>query len=428
MLFVAIIKQKGRNTFTMSGFLAILGSGETGPSMVSIYEYIFAKCPYKPKTACILCTPYWFQENALQISDRISAYFASRFGIKCHISGSTNGGKFDFPKVYDDLKSVDLIFSGPGSPTYALKYWRGTPLRDVILKRLSEGAVVVFSSAAALTLGDFTLPVYEIYKAGADPYWESGIGITSVFGLKMAIIPHYNNAEGNGYDTSCCYVGKKRLQFLEKLLPESTAVIGIDEHTALIYECDARTFEIKGLGEVTLRRNQSEWRWQRDMKFPLEALSGVSDGPHQVRDERESVATIERQPSEPNPFSQQIREIEQVFEKSLYENDIDQAIQVILRLDELIETAELQGTASMEELDYASPLKRSMILHIGKFASEYYSYKKELDDLVEAILSLRRKLRENKMFKYSDYIREVLNNVGIEVMDTKTGYSWKWTR
>jgi cysteinyl-tRNA synthetase len=69
-----------------------------------------------------------------------------------------------------------------------------------------------------------------------------------------------------------------------------------------------------------------------------------------------------------------------------------------------------------------------MILHIGKFASEYYSYKKELDDLVEAILSLRRKLRENKMFKYSDYIREVLNNVGIEVMDTKTGYSWKWTR
>ena len=59
-----------------------------------------------------------------------------------------------------------------------------------------------FASAAASTLGEHTLPVYEIYKVGQDPYWEKGMNILDVYGLSCTVVPHFNNAEGGNHDTS----------------------------------------------------------------------------------------------------------------------------------------------------------------------------------------------------------------------------------
>lgn len=60
---------------------------------------------------------------------------------------------------------------------------------------------MTFASAAALTLGRFTLPVYEIYKVGEDPRWLDGLNILGEIGVNVALIPHYNNAEGGHHDT-----------------------------------------------------------------------------------------------------------------------------------------------------------------------------------------------------------------------------------
>jgi len=54
----------------------------------------------------------------------------------------------------------------------------------------------VAASAAALTIGRFTLPVYEIYKVGQDIHWVDGLDILSQFGLHLVVVPHWNNAEG----------------------------------------------------------------------------------------------------------------------------------------------------------------------------------------------------------------------------------------
>jgi len=61
-----------------------------------------------------------------------------------------------------------------GQPTYALRQWRDTPVPDLLADKLTRGGVVVFASAAALTLGSHTVPVYEIYKAGCEPNWDTG--------------------------------------------------------------------------------------------------------------------------------------------------------------------------------------------------------------------------------------------------------------
>ena len=94
----------------------------------------------------------------------------------------------------------------------------------------------MIASAAAAATGFVAVPVYEIYKVGADPHWLEGLDLFGVLGLKVAVIPHYDNAEGGTHDTRFCYLGERRLAVLERELPADAAVLGVDEHTALILD------------------------------------------------------------------------------------------------------------------------------------------------------------------------------------------------
>ena len=111
------------------------------------------------------------------------------------------------------------MFSGPGSPTYALRQWAGTLVPGLLAEKLALGGAVTFACAAALTLGALTVPVYEVYKVGEDPHWVAGLDLLAALGLPVAVIPHYDNAEGGTHDTRFCYLGEERLALLETSSP-----------------------------------------------------------------------------------------------------------------------------------------------------------------------------------------------------------------
>src|SRR5437867_3970052 len=128
-----------------AGVLAIMGSGETAPTMIKPHRQLFDRLGPDPAAAVILDTPYGFQANA-----------------------------------------------------------------------------------AALTLGRYTVPVYEIYKVGADPAWAKGLDLLQSIGPDLAVIPHYDNAEGGTHDTRYCYLGERRLAALEAQMPDTGWVLGVD--------------------------------------------------------------------------------------------------------------------------------------------------------------------------------------------------------
>ena len=146
------------------------------------------------------------------------------------------------------VRAADLVFSGPGSPTYALGTWRGSSVPEALADKLTHGGVVVFASAAAVTVGRFSLPVYEIYKVGQPIHWLDGLDLLSPlgFGPNCVVIPHFDNAEGGTHDTRFCYMGERRLQVLEEMLPEDAWILGVDEHTALVIDLDARDVAVSG--------------------------------------------------------------------------------------------------------------------------------------------------------------------------------------
>lgn len=203
-----------------------------------------------------LNTPFGFQENVPQMTAKLLAYFSTSLHLDMgaldlrSFEGATPEQRQNFK---DAVRRSNYVFAGPGSPSYALRQWLPLHLTEDLSAVLAQGGVVCFSSAAALTLGRFAPPVYEIYKSGTGLQWLEGLDLMAAIGLNCVVLPHYNNAEGRDYDTSRCYLGERRLRLLEEMLPPEVGVLGIDEHSAAIIDLAARTLTVKGKGEVHWR-------------------------------------------------------------------------------------------------------------------------------------------------------------------------------
>jgi hypothetical protein len=255
-----------------SGVLALLGSGETGPGMTKVHRALFARLD--EVRAVNLNTPYGFQENVPQMTEKLLAYFSTSLHVDVtplDLRSYDDASEEQRQYFKDAVRRSNYVFAGPGSPSYALRQWMPLGLTEDLMSVLAQDGIVCFSSAAGLTLGHYTPPVYEIYKAGTGLEWLEGLNVMSAIGLDCVVLPHYNNAEGRDYDTSRCYIGERRLRILEEELPDGVGVLGIDEHTAAIIDLATRTLTVRGKGEV---------HWRRDGRvsdFPSDGVVALSD-------------------------------------------------------------------------------------------------------------------------------------------------------
>lgn len=245
------------------GRIVLIGSGEIGPSMAPTHRALLASLPLRDAAPSLVALDgsYDFQTNRAEMGEKIAVYFRSKIGVATTVVGlpETDRPGADlapsaFAATLAALDVANLLFLGPGSPSRAIFRWAGTPIVDRLASRIGTGATLIASSAAAAAIGELTIPVYEIYKAGLPAHWLSGINLLgSMLGLRVAIVPHWNNAEGATHDTSRCFVGDVKLRELERSLPAGVAVLGIDEHTALSIDFATDHVAVHGKGAVTIR-------------------------------------------------------------------------------------------------------------------------------------------------------------------------------
>lgn len=242
----------------MGRILALMGSGENSPIMVTPHQKII-KATGKDLNPLNLSTPYGFQENKDELSAKIEKYFEVNVGTK--ITTSEN-----FPS---NIENSRWVFAGPGSPTYNLKQWKSSGA-DKALSNLLERGSLVLASAAAMSIGAKVMPVYEMYKVGDDPYWLDGLNILEVAtGIKAAVIAHYNNAQGGSHDTLYCFAGQKRMSILESQLDNEIAILGIDEHTGIAFDLESKSAEVFGKGVITFKRGESIKTYQNTSSILL---------------------------------------------------------------------------------------------------------------------------------------------------------------
>ena len=240
------------------GLIILFGSGETSPTGRKIFEHVFRSLPRSPRIA-LLETPAGFELNSPQVIGRVEDFFSHRlqnFSPQVEIIAARKRGtpfSPDAPQIVNPLLQADMIFMGPGSPSYAIRQLRDSLAWYYLVARHRLGAALALASAATIAFSACALPVYEIYKVGEDLHWNEGLNFFRLYGMELVFIPHWNNNEGGTeLDTSRCFMGQERFSRLMSMLPEETTIIGLDEKTALIMNPSRCECHVKGLGNITL--------------------------------------------------------------------------------------------------------------------------------------------------------------------------------
>ncbi|MFZ5810321.1 MAG: CysS/YqeB C-terminal domain-containing protein [Chloroflexota bacterium] len=241
-----------------AGRVVLLGSGETSPSGRKAFEQVLQRFQQSPRVA-LLETPAGFELNSDMVIGRVADFL--RHHLQNYrplietVAARKRGTPFspDEEEIIAPLWRADVIFMGPGSPTYAVRQLKNSLAWDILLARHYLGADIVLASAATIAISRFALPVYEIYKVGEELHWKDGLDFFGLYDLPLVFIPHWNNTEGGAdLDTSRCFMGMARFASLVKLLPPGITIFGIDERTALILDLATMTAKVVGQGSVTL--------------------------------------------------------------------------------------------------------------------------------------------------------------------------------
>ena len=240
------------------GPVVLFGSGETSPSGRKVFDQVLSELPQRPRVA-LLETPAGFELNSEQVIGRVADFvdhhlqnYRPQLTV---VPARKRGGEFspDDPEIVAPLLEADLIFMGPGSPTYAVRQLRHSLAWRYLLARHRLGAALVLASAATIAFSAYALPVYEIYKVGEELHWKDGLDFFGLSGMPLVFIPHWNNNDGGAeLDTSRCFMGAPRFTRLMAMLPPYITVLGIDEKTALILDIAAGQARVVGLGGVTI--------------------------------------------------------------------------------------------------------------------------------------------------------------------------------
>lgn len=417
------------------GLLVLMGSGETSPTMVTLHRELVAHLEPGAE-AVILETPYGFQVNREDISSRAREYFRRSVGLVTTVMADTDAdvpAEVDSDTLHDQLHRAAWVFCGPGSPSYALRRWQEQGLGQALADRVRRGrGVTVMASAAACTVGLVALPVYEVYKAGHPPVWLDGLDLLESLGLPVAVIPHYDNAEGGTHDTRFCYLGETRLVALEKHLPGESAVLGIDEHTAVVIDLGAGSARVWGRGVMTVRRRGAVTVIPSGTVVPLDRLRRLVAGTAATHSPGLWEATESVQPDAPSSvggpvtLQEAVTAADTLFESARAARDAGGMVAAILQLE--AEISSWSGDTEEDEggQEWARTILRGMIRQLVAPAQQGMAEpERTLGRVLDPLLDLRGALRAQGAYDLADRLRTSLAAGGVRIRDDARSSRWQ---
>ena len=409
------------------GMIVLMGSGELTATMVEVHKELLGRVAGVPK-AVFLDTPAGFQLNVDQISKKAQDYFQTHVQHSLAVASFKSHETitpYEAEQAYHSLRAADFVLIGPGSPTYAVRQWQQSSIPEILINRIQEGGCLVAASAAALTVGRFTLPVYEIYKVGHELHWMDGMDVLKHFGFNLVVVPHWNNAEGGNHDTRFCFMGRPRFSQLVSLLPEDVSILGLDEHTACILDFENDEAVIKGIGTVTLQRSGSEMVFDTRERFSLEVLRGGDGGKEWKQTAPVPKASETDTVTEGGAFWNQIHELETDFYEGLETHEAQKTTNALLELDRIISQAQ-QDLENEEFITQARDTLRELIAILGtRLGTAPRSETDCLAPVVQQLMDVREQFRKQKLFDEADAIRDSLQRANIIIEDAEDGSRWR---
>ncbi len=376
----------------MPGLVTLIGSGETAAGMAGVHRGLL-KALGDPPRPVFLDTPAGFELGAEAIAARFVDYFAQRFDLALAVASHRRAD--DDPRLQAAaLQAVsrgNYFVAGPGSPSYAAQQWKRSQVYAAVIDRWHAGAQLVLASSAAIAVSRYVLPVYEIYKVGQDLHWLDGLDLLGPFGYRLAIVTHWDNAEGGTHDTRACFMGLERFARLRSMLPGEAVVLGVDEHTALTLDLERGTGRVQGRSGVTVLRGEAERRHPAGTSFDLSELLPAG----------------EAAPEPSAPADRQARMSDSIARAS----------------------AQIAGGELAAGLEAAAAAARPEVAVLLHQAAQAIQDEPPCDEaeaqLLDVLVELRAGLRSAKQWALADLVRDRLAQLGYVLRDTPEGTIWE---
>jgi cyanophycinase-like exopeptidase len=216
----------------MSGPIALVGSGEYLSGMAEVERNLIAGRP--PRYVQIPTAAAHEGAASLERWIDLGKEQAERLSVEAVPVVVRNREEADDPDLAALVEGAGLIYLSGGSPTLLAKALRGTAVGAAIEATWRGGAALAGCSAGAMALTSW---VPSLRRPGGDPV--EGLG----FVPHLRVIPHFDQFERWMPDLAGRYLARA---------PEGTAVVGVDEETALIWN-DGR-WTVEGHRQVWLLR------------------------------------------------------------------------------------------------------------------------------------------------------------------------------
>ena len=196
------------------GPLALVGSGEYLPVMTEVEGLLIQG--RAPRYVQLPTAAAPEGERSLRRWLDLGAAQAERLGVEQVPVVARNRAEADSPDLAGLVAGAGLIYLSGGSPSFLARTLRGTLVWDAILEAWRAGSALAGCSAGAIALTNW-VPVMRAPFAEPDP----GLGVLP----RLRVLPHF--------DKMLAWVPDLLTRALTRA-PGGTAVLGIDEDTALV--------------------------------------------------------------------------------------------------------------------------------------------------------------------------------------------------
>ncbi len=217
---------------TAPGVLALVGAGEYLSGMVEIDRYLISTLNVETPKVVVMPTAAAQEEDYMKWAYMGLSHF-QRLGADVEAALIVDHESADDPHNAELVKDADLVYMSGGDPRHLLNTLKGSAVWEAILEVYGRGGVVAGCSAGAMVMGQY---VRARGAPGADPttLWMPGLDLLH----HIVIMPHFDR------------VTEERLKLMTEHLPHDAAIIGIDEHTAILGS--NQEWQIRGRGKVAI--------------------------------------------------------------------------------------------------------------------------------------------------------------------------------
>lgn len=237
----------------MAGPLALVGSGEFLPSTEEVDRSLLSFDGGSPRVAIIPTAAGLEGDASIERWMRLGIEHYDRLGATPIPVAAIDPASANDPDLAVLVDNADLIYFSGGDPLYVTETLRSSLVWGAVLRAWQNGAALAGCSAGAMMMGSVT----------ASP---RASGLRDGLGLfrRLCVIPHFDRIDRFRPGLADDVV---------RAAPVGTTVIGVDEHTGLVF--DGAAWVVRGQQSVWVFDDGERTSYEAGEAVPLDLRFGA---------------------------------------------------------------------------------------------------------------------------------------------------------